>query len=708
MRLYTLQNNRYKIQAILGQGGYGITYLAEQTTLGRQVAIKEFFMKDYCGRAPGSPEVTLGTDGSREMLLRYREKFKKEAATLARLNHPNIVRVIDMFEENNTYYYVMEYADGPSLSQIVKIRGKLPIDEALAMIKQVADAVSYLHQERLCHYDIKPANILTSKKGQVILADFGLAKQYDEQGEETTTSPVGKSKGYAPPEQYHSGGVSTFSPETDIYALAATLYKLLTGITPIESLSRNDEEIDFSVLPAALITPIQKAMNLKRKERFHSVEEFLAALPEVEVNLDPVDEDKTDPDELIDSVQDIHSKSERTEKKRRRINRLSGKSSIYILITTVICANVVGYMLWNFNNRPSGKSENLFNADSQAVFIQGNRPPFQQRDSIIVKDSFLDSINDRNINNIENRTLYYTSTDHKKMDLVYKLVDNNPKKLTLVSNEYKDGQGKAIFDGPIETIGCYYDDWRLLRLSSIKIPNSVKTIFSNFMGFDQLENFYGKYASEDHRFLIKDDTLKAIAYGFKGYDLNRSKNSNKLKDIVIPEGVKVIDELPQCRIKSLTLPQSLVSIVVDNYWLWRDITCDRFYGKYASEDHRSVVYNGTLITASNDESMTHFNIPSNARTLGDVPGHLRKIYIPKTINKIHKNAFANRWNIDTIFCEFTIPPILMNGNEFNTLKTTFRIFVPREAVNRYKEAKNWKNYANRIFPMQDEDVFLIQ
>lgn len=81
MRLQTLQQGRYKIISILGQGGYGITYLAEQTTLGRQVAIKEFFMKDYCGRAAGSPEVTLGTDGSREMLLRYREKFKKEAAT---------------------------------------------------------------------------------------------------------------------------------------------------------------------------------------------------------------------------------------------------------------------------------------------------------------------------------------------------------------------------------------------------------------------------------------------------------------------------------------------------------------------------------------------------------------------------------------------------------------------------------------------------
>ena len=285
------------------------------------------------------------------------------------------------------------------------------------------------------------------------------------------------------------------------------------------------------------------------------------------------------------------------------------------------------------------------------------------------------------------------------MDLVYKLVDNNPKKLTLISNEYKDGQGKAIFDGPIETIGCIYDDWRLLRLSSIKIPNSVKTIFSNFMGFDQLENFYGKYASEDHRFLIKDDTLKAIAYGFKGYDLNRSKNSNKLKDIVIPEGVKVIDELPQCRIKSLTLPQSLISIIVSDYWLWTLIICDRFYGKYASDDHRSVVYNGILIVASDDDSMTHFNIPSNARTLGDVPTHLTKIYIPKTINKIQSYTFANRGRIDTIYCESMTPPILMRGDEFDTPKKISRIFVPKSAIEKYKNAKNWKNYADSIFPI---------
>lgn len=300
MRFKSLQEGKYEIQALLGQGGYGITYLAAQTMLGRLVAIKEFFMKDYCERASEGAEVTMGTRGSREMVLRYREKFKKEAATLARLNHPGIVRVIDMFEENNTYYYVMEYADGPSLSQIIKAREKLPIDEALAIIKQVADAVRYLHQERLCHYDIKPANILTSKKGQVILADFGLAKQYDEQGEETSTTPVGKSKGYAPPEQYRAGGVSDFSPETDIYALAATLYKLLTGITPIESLSRDDKEIDLSILPATLVAPLQKAMCLKRKERFHSVEEFMRAIMSRESQMEEEDEtthiDLTEPE----------------------------------------------------------------------------------------------------------------------------------------------------------------------------------------------------------------------------------------------------------------------------------------------------------------------------------------------------------------------------------------------------------------------------
>lgn len=267
MKLTTLQNGRYQIESILGQGGFGITYRAVQTSLGRTVAIKEFFMKDYCERAEDSTHVTMGTQSSREMVQRYRDKFEKEACTLARLKHPHIVPVIDVFQENNTSYYVMEYAEGASLKQQVDQEGPLSEARAVNYILQVADALRYLHGQHICHLDIKPANILTTARGEAILADFGLAKQYDEEGGETSTTPVGRSKGYAPPEQYRTGGVQSFSPETDVYALGATLYFLLTGETPPESVLLNEQSLDVTLLSPHMAQVVQAAMQLRRADR---------------------------------------------------------------------------------------------------------------------------------------------------------------------------------------------------------------------------------------------------------------------------------------------------------------------------------------------------------------------------------------------------------------------------------------------------------
>ena len=299
MELTSLQNGRYKIESILGQGGFGITYRAVQTSLGRTVAIKEFFMKDYCERAEGSTHVTMGTQSSREMVQRYRDKFEKEARTLARLKHPHIIPVIDVFQENNTSYYVMEYAEGASLKQQVDEKGPLSEARAVNYILQVADALRYLHGQHICHLDIKPANILTTAHGEAILADFGLAKQYDEEGGETSTTPVGKSKGYAPPEQYRTGGVQSFSPETDVYALGATLYKMLTGSTPppaADILNNGFPADALSVrgVNAKIVACITRAMSPVRKARYQSVDAFLEALG-VETQAEPpLPKDATD------------------------------------------------------------------------------------------------------------------------------------------------------------------------------------------------------------------------------------------------------------------------------------------------------------------------------------------------------------------------------------------------------------------------------
>lgn len=120
-----LQGGKYKIESVLGQGGFGITYLGWQTRLNRRVAIKEFFMKEYCNRNADTSHITIGTEGSRELVARFQQKFIKEAQSIAGLNHPNIIRIHDVFEENDTAYYVMEYIEGGSLQEYVTRYGAL-------------------------------------------------------------------------------------------------------------------------------------------------------------------------------------------------------------------------------------------------------------------------------------------------------------------------------------------------------------------------------------------------------------------------------------------------------------------------------------------------------------------------------------------------------------------------------------------------------
>ena len=277
-----LQGGKYRIEKVLGQGGFGITYLAIQGGLERTVAIKEFFMREACCRASDSRGVTLGTEGNRETVDRYRQKFLKEARSIARLNHPHIVRIIDVFEENGTAYYVMEYVAGGSLSDRVGCQGALSEPEATRYIRQVADALTYIHTQRMTHLDVKPANIMLTDKDEVVLIDFGLAKQYDSAtGHQTSSTPVGISEGYAPLEQYMQGGVGEFSPETDIYALGATYYKLLTGQTPPSASSVNEDGLPLEPLKSRGVTPqvitaITHAMEGRRRDRPKTVAEFLA------------------------------------------------------------------------------------------------------------------------------------------------------------------------------------------------------------------------------------------------------------------------------------------------------------------------------------------------------------------------------------------------------------------------------------------------
>ncbi len=276
-----LQNGKYEIVRTLGQGGFGITYEAEQVALHRRVAIKEFFMKDYCDRDESTSHVTLGTSsGSKELVVKFRTKFVREAQMIASQDHPHIVKIYDVFEENGTAYYVMEFLEGGSLADLVKKEGPLSESKSLDLVRQVGDALSHLHGQNCLHFDVKPSNVLLNRTGNAVLIDFGISKHYDEAGSQTSSTPVGISKGFAPLEQYQQSELSTFTPATDIYALGATLFYLLTGQIPPSASEVNEDGLP--PFPLAISGPTQraiiKAMSPRRKDRPQNIDSFFALL----------------------------------------------------------------------------------------------------------------------------------------------------------------------------------------------------------------------------------------------------------------------------------------------------------------------------------------------------------------------------------------------------------------------------------------------
>ena len=292
----TLQSGKYRIERVLGQGGFGITYLAVQTSLERNVAIKEFFMKDFCSR-----DNTKLTTGSTKIVEQCRKKFIKEARNLARLSHPNIIGVIDVFEENDTVYYVMPYLTGGSLEDHVKKHGTLSESEAMKYVRQIASALKYMHEElHICHYDVKPANILLDNKGNAVLIDFGISKNYDASGHETTTTPIGMSEGYAPIEQYQQN-VEEFSPVSDVYALGATLYFLLHGKRPVSAVHRasGTELMMSEKLSQEIKDIINASMMVSKRERAKSVDAFLKKVSSSEQRINSSDESFTKDEETI-------------------------------------------------------------------------------------------------------------------------------------------------------------------------------------------------------------------------------------------------------------------------------------------------------------------------------------------------------------------------------------------------------------------------
>lgn len=273
----TILNGCYIVGKVIGYGGFGVTYLGYNMVFEQKVAIKEYLPSEFATRCTGDEKVTIFSGDKEEQFAAGIIKFIEEAKKLAKFKDvPGIVSISDSFMANNTAYIVMEYLEGETLKEKINKEGKLPFDTAVALMDPVLNALMEVHKEGIIHRDISPDNIFVTDSGEVKLLDFGAAR-FATTSHSRSLSVIIK-PGYAPEEQYRSRGDQ--GSWTDVYACAATLYKLITGVTPEDSMERKEK--DTLVFPSKLGIKISKnaeisimnALNLRVEDRTQTIEEF--------------------------------------------------------------------------------------------------------------------------------------------------------------------------------------------------------------------------------------------------------------------------------------------------------------------------------------------------------------------------------------------------------------------------------------------------
>lgn len=272
----TVLRGRYLVGRCIGEGGFGITYAGRDTVLEMKVAIKEYYPTGIVNRYHTySREISDPGPGKSELFKRGKASVLDEARALARLSgDPAIVDVRDTFEENNTAYIVMEFLDGQTLQQVEKANGPMPFDRLYPLLRPVMESLARIHRQNLIHRDISPSNMMLLKNGRVKLLDFGTMRSF-EPGSERSMSVLLK-PGYAPEEQYRSHGVQ--GPWTDVYAMCASIYRLLTGVTPENAMDRVfDDRLAPPSQLGARISPVQeqalmRGLAVQAQERIQTME----------------------------------------------------------------------------------------------------------------------------------------------------------------------------------------------------------------------------------------------------------------------------------------------------------------------------------------------------------------------------------------------------------------------------------------------------
>ena len=310
---------RYTIEGVLGQGGFGITYLGIDELHEKKVAIKEFFPQGIVTRnIEYQDTVTVTFVGEKDNYEKGKERFLKEARTMAKFSKDEgIVKALDFFEINNTAYIVMEYLEGITLKQYLRENQRIAPEDLIELLVPLIESLDEIHSQGMIHRDISPDNIMVLPDGRIKLMDFGAARDYTEFGEKSLSIVL--KPGYAPPEQYQTHGIQ--GPWTDIYALCATMYKCITGENPPDAIERvlNDSLKKISeygiAIPPQAEAAIIKGMSVSAKDRYQDVKAFCEDLygGYKETDVSESEESEIKPDLIKENVEDkINTSAEET------------------------------------------------------------------------------------------------------------------------------------------------------------------------------------------------------------------------------------------------------------------------------------------------------------------------------------------------------------------------------------------------------------
>lgn len=474
---------RYKIEEVIGAGGFGITYRAWDPLLQAYVAIKEYYPSGIATRSVDSSKVCVPVGNEQKEYHRGLVRFLKEAQDVARFQaEPNIVSIYDYLEENDTAYMVMEYLHGCTLKRYVLDHGgRLDTDHIIHICLSVLDALAIVHASDMIHRDISPENIFICEDLTVKLIDFGAAKQVYLDGEQTMS--VVLKPGYAPPEQYAKKDKQ--GPWTDIYALGATLYFAATGEKPEESFGRALEDMIKPVcvvnpeIPMYLSKVIMQAMSVKIEDRYPTVEAMREAL------LDGANQGE---------VRSIYTIPKSSIPKRYLQTGKKLRGIVLILILLILGGTI--WMLWLKIHQPENVAVTPTDASTEEKIAT-------QTDGQISTLPEPASEAEQTTGNSDNSMVMHVPTkeeleEQQKLDTILNVTSSETERVSIDVFEYmEDGNLGGVMDSSQMATDPYYGDCAKLRLkyydSLLANPPQMSETFTNSFTFEKYDSETGIY-----------------------------------------------------------------------------------------------------------------------------------------------------------------------------------------------------------------------